>query len=182
MDVERSILEVRGQLDTLKTSLSQMDAGALALMRRSEMLSKDMSMFNTQVASWSDTEKELGDAMRGECLTLYGDKMKKLLDALVNGCDNWATHMSSLPAIVNSIVLINVQSLRYQVAGFQELLQIREEGIKESEKLTKEYQKMVDQREAKPVGTENSTTTSKRLSGMLSRATRASSTPQMSEV
>ena len=152
LDADRAVVDVKRQLEALKTTLNDLETCTLKAGIYSVKVSREMSNLTTHLSSWNDLEVESSDARKNECPNLYGDKLKPYLLGMVAGCNAWSQQLKYQPKMLATVLLAGIQFQLVQVEGFVNFLNLRQQTDKSLELALKDRQAAIDNKKAgKPI-------------------------------
>ena len=165
-DADRAVVDVKRQLEALRTTLNNLETCTLKAGLYSVKVSKEMSNLTTHLSSWNDLEIESSDPRKNECPNLYGDKLKPFLVGMVAGCNAWSQQLKYQPKMLATVLLAGIQFQLVQVEGFINFLNLRQQTDKSLELAIKDRQTAIEnKKQGKPI---QSSQTSMSFSGMSS--------------
>lgn len=130
-DIEKSITEVRRQLDVLKTTLKAMESQYLLVAQHAISYSKEIQTLFSNVVTWNAVESDLCDSTKTDMVNAYGADIKNQLSVLLGGNHIWIQTTQDLPKVIANTILSNISFQMAQIEGFRDFFSGRDNLVRD---------------------------------------------------
>ena len=143
---DRLIQSMRGQLDRLEATVAKLAKGVKTLVETSQLWANEVGNFASAFREHEAVEADLGDPLKTECVNRDYKHLAPALSSELSLFDSWTQAVHYQPAILETVLRAALQYLLQQVGAMRELLKIREDGLRELQKLEQKLKAHHDER------------------------------------